>query len=63
MSFLYIFIFTVQVNINTMCELGRGGVSITSMAQRTLGSGGARVASVTYLGLHIALLVACASQL
>ena len=51
-----------QVNINTMCELGRGGVSITSMAQRTLGAGGARVASITYLGLHVALLVACALE-
>jgi tyrosine-specific transport protein len=27
----------VEVNINTMCELGSGGVSIVSMANRTLG--------------------------
>ena len=49
-----------EVNINTMCELGRGGVSLTSMARRTLGAVGARWASATYLGLHLALLVACA---
>ena len=49
-----------EVNINTMCELGRGGVSLTSMARRTLGDAGARWASATYLGLHVALLVACA---
>ncbi len=50
-----------QVNINTMCELGSGGVSLTSMARRTLGVGGMRAASATYLFLHYALLVACAS--
>ena len=49
-----------QVNINTMCELGSGGVSLTSMARRTLGVAGTRAASATYLFLHYALLVACA---
>ncbi len=44
-----------------MCELGSGGVSLTSMARRTLGVGGMRAASATYLFLHYALLVACAS--
>ena len=51
----------LQVNINTMCELGSGGVSLTSMARRTLGVGGMRAAAATYLFLHYALLVACAS--
>ena len=49
-----------EVNINTMCELGQGGVSISSMAERTLGRTGARAASAAYLFLHYALLVACA---
>ena len=49
-----------QVNINTMCELGSGGVSLTSMARRTLGAAGSRATSATYLFLHYALLVACA---
>ena len=44
-----------------MCELGSGGVSLTSMARRTLGVGGMRAAAATYLFLHYALLVACAS--
>ena len=52
--------FRGQVNINTMCELGSGGVSLTSMARRTLGVAGTRAASATYLFLHYALLVACA---
>ena len=38
----------------------QGGVSLTSMAERTLGKAGARLAGVTYLFLHYALLVACA---
>ena len=41
----------------------QGGVSLTSMAERTLGNAGARVAGVTYLFLHYALLVACAPTL
>ncbi|CAM6098858.1 unnamed protein product [Calypogeia fissa] len=47
-----------EVNINTMCELGSGGVSLVSMASRTLGKTGVRVACVTYLFIHYALLVA-----
>ena len=42
-----------------MCELGSGGVSLTSMARRTLGVTGTRAASALYLFLHYALLVAC----
>ncbi|EIE25275.1 aromatic amino acid permease [Coccomyxa subellipsoidea C-169] len=41
-----------------MCELGQGGVSITSIAQATLGRTGARVTSAAYLLLHYSLLVA-----
>lgn len=38
-------------------------MSLTSMAERTLGSAGARLAGATYLFLHYALLVACALTL
>ena len=49
-----------EVCVNTMCELGSGsGVSIGSMARRTLGEGGAVAVSVTYAVLHYSLLVAC----
>ncbi|GMH45738.1 hypothetical protein BSKO_13701 [Bryopsis sp. KO-2023] len=51
-----------EVNVNTMCELGSGGVSLVSMAERTLGKTGTRVASVTYVFLHYALLVAYISK-
>ncbi|BBN03966.1 tyrosine-specific transport protein [Marchantia polymorpha subsp. ruderalis] len=47
-----------EVNVNTMCELGAGGVSIVSMADRTLGRPGVRVACGTYIFIHYALLVA-----
>eukprot|EP00249_Psilotum_nudum_P016454 c25831_g1_i5 orf=723-1823(-) len=47
-----------EVNVNTMCELGSGGVSLVSMAMRTLGKNGVRVACVAYLFIHYALLVA-----
>ncbi|KAK9846332.1 hypothetical protein WJX81_001708 [Elliptochloris bilobata] len=47
-----------EVSVNSMCELGQGGVSLTSMAERTLGKPGARFAGATYLFLHYALLVA-----
>ncbi|CAM6051356.1 unnamed protein product [Sphagnum compactum] len=33
-----------EVNVNTMCELGSGGVSLVSMAYRTLGIWGVQVA-------------------
>lgn len=51
-----------EVNINTMCELGSGGVSLTSMAERTLGKTGTRVASAVYVFLHYALLVSYISK-
>ncbi|XP_026457222.1 uncharacterized protein LOC113357945 [Papaver somniferum] len=47
-----------EVNINTMCELGSGGVSLVSMAKRTLGSVGVQVACWSYIFIHYALLVA-----
>ncbi|CAL8461729.1 g1260 [Coccomyxa elongata] len=47
-----------EANINLMCELGKGGVSITSIAQATLGRTGARLSSSAYLLLHYSLLVA-----
>ena len=52
-----------EVAVNTMCELGTGrGVSLGSMARRTLGEGGAVVVSLTYAFLHYALLVAYISK-
>ena len=45
-----------------MCELGRGGVSLTSMAERTLGRGGTAAAGAAYVFLHYALLVAYLSR-
>ncbi|XP_010536150.1 PREDICTED: uncharacterized protein LOC104811210 [Tarenaya hassleriana] len=47
-----------EVNVNTMCELGSGGVSLVSMAKRTLGSAGVQVACWSYIFIHYALLVA-----
>ena len=48
-----------EVCVNTMCELGTGsGVSLGSMARRTLGENGARAVSFTYALLHYSLLVA-----
>lgn len=49
-----------EVAVNTMCEIGVGrGVSLGSMARRTLGDAGSVVVSTTYALLHYALLVAC----
>jgi tyrosine-specific transport protein len=48
----------LEVNLATMCELGGGGVSIVSMADRTLGVGGVRFAWASYVFIHYALLVA-----
>lgn len=49
-----------EVSVNTMCELGCGrGISLGSMARRTLGNGGAMAVEATYLLLHYSLLVAC----
>ncbi|XP_078445213.1 tryptophan/tyrosine permease isoform X2 [Wolffia australiana] len=47
-----------EVNVNTMCELGSGGVSLVSMARRTLGKFGVQVACGSYIFIHYALLVA-----
>ncbi|NP_001146090.1 uncharacterized protein LOC100279622 [Zea mays] len=47
-----------EVNVNTMCELGSGGVSLVSMAMRTLGTFGVRTSCLSYLFIHYALLVA-----
>ncbi|XP_020275225.1 uncharacterized protein LOC109849764 [Asparagus officinalis] len=47
-----------EVNVNTMCELGSGGVSLVSMAMRTIGKTGVQVACWSYLFIHYALLVA-----
>ncbi|CAA6662190.1 unnamed protein product [Spirodela intermedia] len=47
-----------EVNVNTMCELGSGGVSLVSMAMRTLGKVGVQVACGSYIFIHYALLVA-----
>ncbi|CAI5461829.1 unnamed protein product [Closterium sp. Yama58-4] len=51
-----------EVNVNTMCELGSGGVSLVSMAQRTLGTAGVRVAGTTYLLIHYAVITAYVSR-
>ncbi|XP_054818544.1 uncharacterized protein LOC129318057 isoform X2 [Prosopis cineraria] len=47
-----------EVNISTMCELGSGGVSLVSMARRTLGTVGVQIACWSYIFIHYALLVA-----
>jgi tyrosine-specific transport protein len=39
----------LEVNLSTMCELGSGGVSIISMAERTLGKPGTRFAWCAYV--------------
>lgn len=47
-----------EVNVNTMCEMGSGGVSLVSMAKRTLGAVGVQIACWSYIFIHFALLVA-----
>lgn len=47
-----------EVNVKTMCELGSGGVSLVSMAKRTLGNAGVQIACWSYIFIHYALLVA-----
>ncbi|CAI9106067.1 OLC1v1005125C1 [Oldenlandia corymbosa var. corymbosa] len=47
-----------EVNVKTMCELGSGGVSLVSMAMRTLGTTGVQIACWSYIFIHYALLVA-----
>lgn len=51
-----------EVHLQTACELGSGGVSIFSIAERTLGRTGSRVASAAYLLIHYALLSAYISK-
>lgn len=48
-----------EVNLNTLCQLGKDGATITVMAERTLGSAGSRAVGASYLFLHCAMLVAC----
>ena len=48
-----------EVNLNTLCQLGRTGATITVMAERTLGIPGSKAVGASYLFLHCAMLVAC----
>lgn len=52
----------LEVNLDTMCEAGGGGVSLISMTERTLGKNGTRFAWCAYVFLHYALLVAYVSR-
>ncbi|XP_061944343.1 uncharacterized protein LOC133668477 isoform X2 [Populus nigra] len=61
--FCWIFMVTTglliaEVNVNTMCELGSGGVSLVSMAKRTLGVAGVQFSCWSYIFIHYALLIA-----
>ncbi|KAJ4979735.1 hypothetical protein NE237_010515 [Protea cynaroides] len=47
-----------EVNVNSMCKLGSGGVSLVSMAMRTLGKVGVQIACWSYIFIHYALLIA-----
>ncbi|KAL8122407.1 hypothetical protein AgCh_018945 [Apium graveolens] len=47
-----------EVNVKTMSELGTGGVSLVSMAMRTLGVSGVQITCWCYIFIHYALLVA-----
>ncbi|XP_059665495.1 uncharacterized protein LOC132311559 [Cornus florida] len=47
-----------EVNVKTMSELGTGGVSLVSMAMRTIGTVGVQIACWSYIFIHYALLVA-----
>ncbi|KAM5584790.1 hypothetical protein ABKV19_004248 [Rosa sericea] len=47
-----------EVNVNTMSQLGSGGVSLVSMAMRTVGNLGVQIVCWTYIFIHYALLVA-----
>eukprot|EP00854_Cymbomonas_tetramitiformis_P005681 gene5681-6866_t len=55
-------ILLAEVNLKTLCELGNGGVSLTSMAERTLGKFGTNLSGVAYVLLHYTLLVAYISK-
>lgn len=50
-----------EVNLNTLCQLGKEGATITVMAERTLGSTGSKAVAASYLFLHGSMLVACKS--
>ena len=47
-----------EVNVNTLCSLDRKAVSLSSMAEETLGRPGAIASSVAYAFIHYTLLVA-----
>ncbi|KAI5433431.1 hypothetical protein KIW84_020631 [Lathyrus oleraceus] len=47
-----------EVNVNTMCDLGSGGVSLVSIARRTLGTVGVQISCWSYIFIHYAVLVA-----
>jgi len=47
-----------EVNVNTLCALERKAVSISTMAQETLGPIGSRISSAAYLFIHYTVLVA-----
>jgi len=51
-----------ETNIRLMCELGRGGVSLLSMAKSTYDRPGEILAGGSYIFLHYALLVAYISR-
>jgi len=51
-----------EVALNTMCELGAGGVGLRTSVERTLGKGGTAVFTLAYLFLHYCLLVAYISK-
>ena len=52
----------MEVNINTVCALGSGGVSTQSMVMRTLGPAGAVVSASAFVFLHYGLIVAAISK-
>ena len=47
-----------EANVNTLCSIGRSGVSIGSMASETLGAPAQAAASLAYAFIHYCLLVA-----
>lgn len=51
-----------EVSLNTVCELGGGSCSMTSMANRTLGRSGSYISSAAYVFLHYAILVAYSAK-
>ena len=51
-------ILIAEVNVNTLCGLGRNSVSIRSMASETLGDAAAAISGAVYVFIHYALLVA-----